>query len=192
MCCCGCGALFLVVALIFVVLLLTPPPGPPPMTPVQKARAEAHVAAAKEEIEQVKKAHVAGKRRPFTLTMTEQDINTFIKMDAHIQELLQRAKIEDAYVRIEDGRLRATATRSVGGAPVTGTVGLRPGVGSDGQIRLHVVSVNVGRLGLPASGSRYLDDDFVTSLARKGFDSSVKLDSVTVQNDAVVLSGDAK
>jgi uncharacterized protein YpmS len=162
------------------------------MTPSEKVRAEAHVAEVKKELEEVKAAHKAGEHRPFKLVMTEQDINVFIRTDPHIQDLLQRARIEGAYVRIEDGRLRAAATRSVGGAPVTGTVGLEPSIGPDGRIRLHVNSVNMGRLGLPASGSRYLDDDFLTSLAEKGLDPSLKLDGVHVEGDSVVLSGDAR
>jgi uncharacterized protein YpmS len=162
------------------------------MTPDEQARAEAHVAEIKQELEQVKAAHKAGERHPIKLAMTEQDINTFIKMDPHIQDLLRRARIEIAYVRIQDGRLRATATRSVGGAPVAGTVGLEPSLGPDGHLRLHVTSVNVGRLGLPATGSRYLDDDFITSLAQKGLDPSLKLYDVRVEGDSVVLSGDAR
>jgi uncharacterized protein YpmS len=191
LCCCGCLLGLLVVA-VPVAILLAPPPPPPVITPAQRAASETHLKEIHKEVAEIKSAARENRSRPFTLRMTEADINTFLAVDPQARGSIERNKLSGAYVRIEGGQLKAVASRPVRGVMMHGTMTVTPELAGDGRLNLRVESVNVGRLQLPADLVSRLTGEMTSLVAQGMFDPTLKLNEVKVEGDAVVVRGGSR
>ncbi len=193
-CCCGgCLIVLLIIAIPFAMVLLPPPlKPPPPLTPQQKAQSEEHVRELKTQVVTIKKSAEAKKEYPFTLKMTEQDINTFMGMDPQAQDILNRGKLQGAFVRIQDGKVHGSASRYVHGVLMNGTMTVVPELNADKKLEFRVESLDVGRLSLPSSMVQGITQELIQSVASKIVDPSFKIQAVSVEGDAVIVKGDTK
>jgi uncharacterized protein YpmS len=191
-CCCGGCLIALLILAVLTAMVFIPPPPPPTITPQQKAQSEEHVREVKNEIATIKKKAQEKTEYPFTLKMTEQDINTFLQMDPQAQDILNRGKLQGAFVRIQDGKVLGSASRYVHGVLMNGTMTVIPELNSDKMLIYRVESLDVGRLALPSSMVQSVTQDLIHSVASKMFDTSFKMEAVSVEGDAIVVKGNTK
>lgn len=190
-CCCGC--LFLLLAgLVPVSLVMLPPPAPPPLAPAARARAKEHIAEVKREIQSLQKAIVTHKPRPFTLRLTEQEMNTFLETDNEAQRIMAENRIEKAFVRIEEGQVKATAFCRLNGPTVAVTGAFLPLLREDGTLDYRLQSLSVGRLGMPDTATRRLADDLARKVGSRLVNPALKFRALSVEGDVITLTGNTQ
>src|ERR1051325_11652975 len=108
-CCSGCLALLLLAA-IPVYLAFSPPPPPPRLSPAERVKVEAQIAEHKDQVRSIVKAVAERKPRAFELRLSEEEINHYLETDERIRSEMAECGVERAWVRLEDGRIRASAT----------------------------------------------------------------------------------
>ena len=182
----------LIVLLVPTAFILTPPPAPPPMDPIRQEQSKAHIEEIKHEIAEVTKAAKQHLSYPFELRITADDMNTFLETDSHALKILADKQVEQAYVRIRDGRVEVTATRRRGGVPVTITAILSPVLKDNRTLGFEIVGIALGRIGLPEAAARRAGADLADALTRQAVDPALKYKSVRVEGDSVVVSGDTR
>lgn len=188
--CCLSGCLSLVLlALILVALLLLPPPAPPPLSPAERARVEKRLESVRQEMEAIKQDVKAGRPHPFSLTLTQQEINSLLSTDNTIRDALRRHRVEQAYVRIEEGRIQASATRRSGGVPVTVTATIVPVLQEDGSIDPRVEGLHVGRVGIPEAGVDRLAKQLIRTVRDRLLETRVRVESIRIENSAIMVKG---
>lgn len=186
----GCLWILLLVVLSLA-FLLSPSQGPPPLDPVKQEQSRVHIADIKREIESVAAAAKEKKRRPFTFRITQDDLNTFLTTDEHALKIMGDKEIEQAYARIAEGHVEATAIRRVGGLPVSVTATLSPVLKDDKTLGFKIEHIALGRLGLPEAAARRVAGDLAGALTQQAV-GSMKYHTARIEADAIVLSGDTR
>lgn len=187
------GITLLLAALAALIALILIPPAPPePVSPQEEARVEQHVAEIKREVEAAHADAEKGRPHPFTIHMTEKELNTFLATNPQAQEILYAKEIERAFVRIRGNSIRATATRDVHGVPVSVTAQIRPILRPDHTLGFAIDAIDLGHLGLPEAVTRQSAQQIVRALAAKAADPLLKYKEVRVENGAITLVGDTR
>ncbi len=190
-CCSGCSLALLILA-IPTYLFLTPPKPPPPLPPAERAKVDARVTEVRNQVKQITRDASAGKRPAFTLTLREAEINRLLETDDRIQRLMHGKQVSKAWVRIVDGRIRATAIRSAG-TPASFTVNVAPEVSADHTLSFRIEGVDVGRLGMPNVDTfRAAAQKAVSLLNDKSMIPDAKFDAVKVEDGSITLTGKSK
>jgi hypothetical protein len=188
--CCLSGCLSLsILALVFVALLLLPPPAPSPLSPAEQARVEKRLESVRQEVEAIERDVRAGRSHPFSLTLTQQEINSLLSTDNKIRKEFRRHRVERAYVRIEEGRIQASATRRSGGVPVTVTATIVPVLQEDGSLDPRVEGLRVGRVGIPEAGVDRLAKRLVRAVRDRLLETRVQVESIRIENEAITVKG---
>ncbi|MGC8669453.1 MAG: hypothetical protein ACP5VE_15205 [Chthonomonadales bacterium] len=182
----------LAVVAALLTLILIPPAPPEPASPQEEARVEQHVAEIKHEVEAAHADAEKGRPHPFTIRMTERELNTFLATNPQAQEILYAKEIERAFVRIKGHTIRATATRDMHGVPVSVTAQIRPILKPDHTLGFAIDAIDVGRLGLPEGVTRQAAQQIVRALAAKAADPLLKYNEVRVEHGAITLVGDTR
>ena len=171
--------------------LLKAPEAPPEPTAAEIASSTRKMQSLRLEIEAVKADARRGTPHSFSASLTEQEINAYLIGNDEIRRLIQRNRIDKAYVRIEDGRLRVTGVRQLG-IEVAVTATLLPSVGPGGKPRLDVEDVKVGRVGLPIAEYERTARKLAKSIAERFFDPGVKYHSIRVTGHLIEVAGDTR
>lgn len=170
----------------------------PGRTPViiseaQKKASAKHLDEVKHQVSEIKNDIKLKKPiKPYQLRMTEQDINTFIGMDNQVRDIIGRNKLEDVFVKIELGQFNAYASRMVRGVMMHGTLEAVPYITSEHRLAVRISSLKTGSLGLPAGLAVKINDEFSNNVLARLFDPGLKLTTVVIEKDALVVSGDSK
>ena len=192
--CCCTGCLFLLLlAAVPVYLALSPPPPPPRLNRTERVKVEAQIAEHKDEVRAIARAAAERKNQAFRLRLSEEEINHYLDTDDRIRSQMESRSIERAWVRLADGRVNASATLTQGGAPVTLTATVVPQISPDHKLGFRVEGVDVGRLGVPATSA--IQKAAVKALSLIDNSSMVpraRFDSATVEDGAIVLTGNTK
>lgn len=191
-CCCSGCAVVLLVPLILVGLLITPPPRPRPLSPTERAEAVRKAEAVREQVKTLAKDVTAGRRRDFQMQIGEAEVNELLQNDADIRQMVQQLRLQDPYVVIDEGVVRLTATRNVGGADVASTLSVNPRLDSDGRISVTVESAQVGRLRLPDNVTQRFAERLARELTLKVNEGKVRLRSVRVQPGQILVEGSTR
>jgi len=185
-------SLVLAVVAALLTLILIPPAPPEPVSPQEEARVEQHVTEIKHEVEAAHEDAQKGRPHPFTIHMTEKELNTFLATNPQAQEILFAKDIERAFVRIRGRSIRATATRDVHGVPVAVTAQIRPVLNPDHTLGFAIDAIDLGHLGLPEAVTRQAAQQIVRALAAKAADPLLKYKEVRVEHGAITLVGDTR
>jgi hypothetical protein len=188
-CCFGCLTAILLL-LIPAWLAFTPSRPPAPLPPAEVAKVDASIAEKRESVEKLSRDLSAGKRTPFTLVLREAEINRMLETDDRLRKAMRRANIERAWVKIEEGRVNATAIPE-GGPSMTVTVA--PEIDPRQGLRLNIEGVEVGRLGVGAVGAlRKTAQKAVSKMVEGSLVPRARFESVRVEDGAITLTGSTK
>ena len=109
---------------------------------IQKASKE-HVKEVRQEIEEIKKDAAAAKPHPFSLVISENDINTFLSTDHDTKSLIDSYKLDNVFVKIEEGNVKAYASRWIRGMHVNGVMAVTPQLSAEKTMILKMEGITV-------------------------------------------------
>ena len=95
-------------------------------------------------------------------------------------------------MKIELGQFNAYASRMVRGVMMHGTLEAVPYITSEHRLAVRISSLKTGSLGLPAGLAVKINDEFSNNVLARLFDPGLKLTTVVIEKDALVVSGDSK
>ncbi|MEP6754238.1 MAG: LmeA family phospholipid-binding protein [Chthonomonadales bacterium] len=185
--------MIVLILLIPAALLLAPGRAPVVLTAAQKQESVKHLDDVKSKITEIKLDQKQKKTiKPYQLRMTEQDINTFIGMDEQVKDIITKNKLEDVFVKIESGQIKAYGSRYVRGVMMHGTLEAVPTINDQHRLAMKISALKTGSLGLPQGLAAKLTDEFSDKVLNKLFDPGLKLNTVEIESDAIVVTGDSK
>jgi hypothetical protein len=187
-CCSGC-ALIGVVSLILLWLLLSSPPAPPPPSPAEQQRLEQRIESLRKEVAAIEKDAREGRSRTFQLILTEEEINSFLLSDRESRRALERHRIERAFVRIESGRIYATASRRVNGVLLSVTAVIVPFMRDERSLDARVEQVDVGRLSVPEATVRGLINEIIAAFRAQNLESGARFQSLEIADRKITVTG---
>jgi len=161
----------------------------PALTGRDHDRVERELQQVRAQVEKVKADARAGIRRPFRLSVTDEQLNLLLAEDARVHEKLADRKIDEAWVRIQNGFIVATVIRDVGGMPMQIRATLVPELAGDREVRAKVHDIRFGRLAAPKAAAQRLADEVGRLLSRQVTDQGVRLRHITVKDNAIHLEG---
>lgn len=170
-------------------LLLTGGDSRSDLTQAQLTSAHDQMTGLEAERKRLLDAAREGKREEFTVRVSQDVINVKLSEDLKLVMAFQDRGIEDPFVEISDGKLKATGTKRLGGLGVKVSASLIPVVGADGKLHIQVVGASLGRIGLPSSTVQKLGDSVATRLTDSIGADNITLHSVKIDGDEVILSG---
>lgn len=192
--CCACCGIPAAVALAVgayltyrALIIPVPPPLPPP---AEQVWVQERMRQIRRETRAIEQDAAAGRPHPFSLTIDEAELNTYLATDADVRAMLELEHIRRAFVRIADGRVVATAVRGTGGPDVALSAAFVPRVLPDGSVRFRVVSVDVGQLPVPVARVRRLAEEMARSLTAGVVRPGVRFREVAVVGDRITAAGD--
>jgi hypothetical protein len=184
----GC-TLFGIFSLILLWLLLSSPPAPPPLSPAEQQRIEARIQSLRDEVKAIERDAREGRSRAFQLTLTEEEINSFLFSDHEARRALGRHRIERAFVRIESGRIYATASRRVNGILLSVTAAIVPFVKDERSLDARVEHVDVGRLSVPDTAVRGLANEIIAAFRAQNLESGARFQSLEIADKKITVTG---
>lgn len=170
-------------------LVLATPEHAPVLTGVERERVKQEVEVVQAELERIKADARRGVSRPFHLVVTDEQLNVLLAEDEGVRETLAERGVQDAWVRIADGTVVATAVRELGGVTVQIQASLVPELAGDRQVHVRVESIRVGRLYAPQAAVQRLAEEVGRVLSRQVNDERVQLDRIEVRGNSVHLIG---
>jgi hypothetical protein len=187
-CCCSLFVLTLVPAALLV-LVMIPPPRPRPLSAAKRAEVEKRVEVVKQQVKSLAEDAKQGRPRDFELVVEEAELNELLLTDPDVRRMLQQVQVSEPYVVVEDGRIRLTVTRDVGGVDVASTVTVHPRIGPDGRVAVSVESAQLGRLKMPDAITQRFADRLARDIARNVNEGRVRLRTVRVETGRIVVAG---
>ncbi|MCC6729726.1 MAG: hypothetical protein IT208_10355 [Chthonomonadales bacterium] len=189
---CGCCLSCLVALVLLLVsagLLVAPAPRPDIPIGARGAVAADRFRTAEQRIAGLERDAAEHRAHPFQVTVTEQEINAFLASDPRALQRMRSRRIDEAWVRLHDGRIDATAVRRARGLPVTVTATLVPVLVAHRDLSVSVRNVTVGRLGVPRSAARRIASLVTGLLESKVYHSPVYIAAVAVGEGAITVTG---
>lgn len=191
-CCCAAPAAVLVAAALYAGYLLTTPPAPPaPLPAAKQAEVKAQVHDLKQKVRQIAKDAAAGKAHPFTLKMTEDELNAYMASDEQAREAMRAHRLERVWAHIENGHVLLTAVRA--GTPLSVTATLVPQVRSDRSLGFTMEGMSMGRLGVPATAAlKRAADRAIAQLDNHALVPRARFESVRAEDGVLTLVGNTR
>jgi hypothetical protein len=170
--------------LILVRLALYRPPRPQPVTPAQAEEARVAIGRAKSTLYRVSKAAAEGRRSPFEMRISEDDLTNFIASDTRFKARLASMEVSEPMVRFRKGRVSFSGLKKMSGKDTYFTVGGTPTAAQGGRLELSDVEVSMGKLNVSSvaagkvretmdamfrSGETRIPADVTTIEAQDGF-----------------------
>lgn len=162
---------------------------PPRITGEQRAVAEHGLAELKREAERIRHDAAERRRRSFSLTVTEAELNLLLSEDSTVRERLAKRGIREAFVHVTTGRIQASLTRTVAGMPIQAQAVLLPELSGPRSVTTHVKSLTIGRVPAPTAPAQRLADEVGRLLSEKVTDTNVVLSGLSVVEGRVELTG---
>ncbi len=137
----------------------------PPAAPVQAAEAKQAVAQARKTVSGIARAAEQGKRKPFHVHITDDELTTFAASDSKIKARLRAKGMKDPRFVFENGRVTVSGFMTYHDKKAYVTLCGRPVAGADGRVKLANISVKLGKLSAPmlAGKAQEMFDDMFRS-----------------------------
>lgn len=172
--------------------MLTPPKPPPLPPPAERARIVEHLKEVKRQVRDIGKSAAKGEAHPFTLAVTEQEMNVFLATDNEVRDVLDRRRISQAFVSVLDNRVRVTGYREERGVTLPLTVTFVPYMREDRTLGFRVDSVALGHLRLPGPAERRVADELSNLLERNLLDPHLRFSALRVGDGRIELTGNTR
>jgi hypothetical protein len=138
----------LVVLIAVIWMALYTPPTAVPVTASQSEKARLSITAAQKTIFRVAKAASEGRRVPFQVRISEDDLTNFAATDPTTRAKLASFGMTNPSVKFRDGLVAVSGLKELGGRKVYITVVGKPEVAADGRLGLADIKVRMGKLGI--------------------------------------------
>ena len=191
LCCSGCLFVILLIAIPFYMLFKPAPPAPV-ISKIKQTASIAHVKEVRKELAEIKSDVKTAKPHPFTLVLSEDDINTFILTDLETKNLISVYKLENVFVKIEDNTVKAYGSRWVRGMHINGTMTVVPELTPERTMRLKMEAISLGALGLPPEFATQITKELTKVIVEKLFDPTLKFKSLEIKGSNIIGTGDTK
>lgn len=187
-CCLGC-LLLPILALVTAWWLLRPVPPPPPLTPQQAAEVERSILRTRQKLEDLAHKTERGEHQEFELEVTEAEMNQLLKTDNRARQAMQSHQIEDAWVKVEPGRMLTTVKRLTPAGSVTITAIGRAVISEQGELGAQVDSIQMGRIGIPLAKLKDRMQNALSRVNSRLLSAKVRLTSIVMESGKVVIRG---
>jgi hypothetical protein len=161
----------------------------PVLTGLDRDRTKAELEGVREAVERIRKDADAGRTTEFRVTVTDDQLNLWLSEDDAVRRSLTARGVEDAWVAIHDGAMRATVLRTVGTMTVQIKATLSPELAGPDRIRVRVGDMSVGRIGAPRAAAERLAEDIGRLLTDKLRRPNVRLDRLALQGNRIEVTG---
>lgn len=167
--------------------LYTPPEESTTVTRAEAERAGLAVRAFEDEVSEVYATASKGARRPFEITLRQEDITGFLRSDMDVGDLLASRKMEAPKVRFQSGKITSSAYITIHGRRLYVTMegGLRQS--SPGKLVFKTTSVKVGRL--PASTALAAKVDDAVNAYMSAGKLPARIEKIEAEDGKLVVSG---
>lgn len=165
------------------------PPAQPSVTPAQAAHARQSIIQARKTLERASQAADEGKKVPFEVKLTEEDMTRFVSTDSRIKAKMVNIGLSQPLIQFRGGLISVSGLTKLRGRQVHVTISGKPTASEDGYIRLADTTAYVGKLDVtPMLAGRI--EDKVDGLFRSG-ETRVPpgLKSITAQNGVLSMRG---
>ncbi len=173
-------------------LLFKPAPAAPVISQTKKTESLKHVQEVKKELQEIKADVKAAKPHPFSLVLSEDDINTFLMTDLETKNLISAYKLENVFVKIEDKMVKAYGSRWVRGMHINGTMTVTPELSEQRTMRLKMESISLGALGLPPEFATQVTKELSKVIVNKLLDPTLKFKSLEIKGAEIIGRGDTQ
>ncbi len=162
----------------------------PAMDSLELSHITAHIDQVKAELRAVKMDGQMGKPHPFEIKLSGKDLDVGLTYDDTAQGVLRTKNIEDQRVKIQNGQILVSAKVPALGRQFQVEVGLVPAL-YNGSLRFDVKSRKVGAIPIPG-GADEIVNDVARAMEEKAFDNNVKYESVKIEGDSLIMTGNSR
>jgi hypothetical protein len=164
-------------------------PPPPPLTPQQAAEVERSILRTRQKLEDLAHKTERGEHQEFELEVTEAEMNQLLKTDNRARQAMQSHQIEDAWVKVEPGRMLTTVKRLTPAGSVTITAIGRAVISEQGELGAQVDSIQMGRIGIPLAKLKDRMQNALSRVNSRLLSAKVRLTSIVMESGKVVIRG---
>jgi hypothetical protein len=183
------AAILIVVALFIVIRLASyaPPETTSYVSPSDAAHARIAVNSVEEELSGVSDAAKEGKRRPFKVSIRQEDVTNFLRSSKGASNLMAGRKVQQPEVRFNSQTVTSSAYVTYQGkrlfVTVTGSLSHAPG-----KLVFHSDSVKIGKLPAPSRVAKRVDE-LINAYLTFGKALPARITDVRTEDGQFVMSG---
>ncbi len=188
----GCGLLILVAVIATAIGALYAISGQehaPVLTGADHTRVATEVDKVMKTVEAVRRDAAKGVQRKFELTVSDEQLNLLLAEDKEVRRRLRSRHIEEAWVLIGDGEVRANAIRSMSGINVQIQATLKPEIAGGQTVHVSIVRLKVGRITMPPGAGQDLADELGRLVSSRITDTKARITEIKIADNRIELRG---